>query len=710
MKYKKIISLSLVILILLSSTVFAQGDIEKKETAYVTLDAQGKPVEEIVSVWLHSNKKIGKINDSSILKDIKNIKGEEVPEIKGDKVIWNSNQEDIFYQGKTNKGLPVDVKIKYSLDNKEINPKELAGKSGNIKMNIELINKEKHNINLNGENKEIYTPFMGMVVVNLPLDKFEDVKINSGKLISDGNNQVATFISIPGLKESLDIDSNILDLPSEFEISANVKDFELGPIMITATSEIPEIKDFEDAENIDELINGIETIQDASNKLADATGQIAEGEKIFFNNMMDLRNGTVKLDDSATMLKDGASVIHQGVDDAFKGSMKVKNGMYTLADKSKLLANGVLEYSNGAMEYATKAEEFAKGTESLSNELGEVSDKTGQLKDGADKIVSGTEALRIGQEQLTSGITESLNGIKETKLANQKELEYIESLCQGIDSLISTSTEPAVIEGLKTHKMGLEGLKKSKQEVISGLEEIEKGIVNIESGSKQLTSKVEGLNSGQKNLRDGIERLDNGISELGPISKKLSEGSKGLLEGGEKLTLNAKSLNEGANKFIYGSKELSSGTDQISEGLGELRDGTNTYLSKMTEFNQGMNEFRNGTEELTEGAKKLAKGTEELDTNMKKFNDEGIKTMNEEVTDKTGDLSEVFEIKDEIVKLSNNYQSFTGLGENMNGSVKFIMKTEEIKKEVEEKDIEVKKENENGFMENIIDKIKNLFN
>ncbi len=55
-------------------------------------------------------------------------------------------------------------------------------------------------------------------------------------------------------------------------------------------------------------------------------------------------------------------------------------------------------------------------------------------------------------------------------------------------------------------------------------------------------------------------------------------------------------------------------------------------------------------------------------------------------------------IKDELVKLSKAYNTFTGLDDSMEGSVKFVMKTESIKKPkaIVHKEVKVEKE-EKGF-------------
>ncbi len=78
--------------------------------------------ETTVSEWLKNPEK-GTISDTSELKDIKNVKGDETFETgSNNNVSWKSEGNDIYYQGTIDKELPVDVKVSYKLDGKSIFP------------------------------------------------------------------------------------------------------------------------------------------------------------------------------------------------------------------------------------------------------------------------------------------------------------------------------------------------------------------------------------------------------------------------------------------------------------------------------------------------------------------------------------------------------------------------------------------------------------
>lgn len=53
----------------------------------------------------------------------------------------------------------------------------------------------------------MYTPFVLMTGMILPQDTFSNVKIDNGKVISDGSRNIVIGFGMPGLQESLGLNS-----------------------------------------------------------------------------------------------------------------------------------------------------------------------------------------------------------------------------------------------------------------------------------------------------------------------------------------------------------------------------------------------------------------------------------------------------------------------------------------------------------------------
>ena len=93
---------------------------------YVNANADGSEDQITVSNWLKNAGTEKNLQDESELKDIKNVKGDEEFTQSGNKLTWQTDGEDIYYQGTTTKEPPVSVKFTYYLDGKEIKPDDLA--------------------------------------------------------------------------------------------------------------------------------------------------------------------------------------------------------------------------------------------------------------------------------------------------------------------------------------------------------------------------------------------------------------------------------------------------------------------------------------------------------------------------------------------------------------------------------------------------------
>lgn len=347
---KKVIAMVLLATTFGTTTVSAAESVSKKETVYVNLDNSGSAEKTTVSDWIHSSKddKLS-VKDYSELSDIVNIKGDEKPTVDGNNLKWSVSSSDLYYQGTTNKDLPLDVNIKYYLNGKKISAKELAGKSGKVKIEISLKNNIYKDRDINGEKKRIYTIFSTGLEVMLPVDQFKSVKISSGKLVSEGNNNLVTFVAFPGLKDSLDLnDSDLKDLGLDFELSdkltieANVKKFSLQPIMVAATPEIPALDKLDEASSIDDLKKTINDKLDALNDnyklLLDGSKQIADGvdsgvkqasSMLAGNELKTVQNlltNDSNLNKTRKMMKDAASVKDMDISDVTSAMEKLNKG------------------------------------------------------------------------------------------------------------------------------------------------------------------------------------------------------------------------------------------------------------------------------------------------------------------------------------------------------------------------------------------------
>ena len=182
------------------------SDVYKEETVYVNADASGKETSVIVSDWLKNAGSQKTLKDSSDLTDIENVKGDETWTSSGSNLTWTTEGKDIYYQGNSNKELPVNVHFTYYLDGKKTEPADLVGKSGHLKIEVSYENTAKKTVEINGKKETVYSPFVMVTGMILPDDTFSNVTIDNGKVISDGNRSIVLGVTLHGLKESLGLD------------------------------------------------------------------------------------------------------------------------------------------------------------------------------------------------------------------------------------------------------------------------------------------------------------------------------------------------------------------------------------------------------------------------------------------------------------------------------------------------------------------------
>lgn len=687
---KKILCLTIAMLIIFTNFTYARSIVKKDESVYVTLNQDGVVKEQIVSDWIHMDDNTKKINDVSILKNIVNLKGDEVPTINGNSIKWNPSGNDIFYQGTTDKKLPIQVKIKYYLNGKIISPKNIAGKTGKIKITIDFINKDFHSVNINGKKKSIATQFSTVALLDLPIETFKNVKVNTGEVIFDGSNQIVAFVAFPGLTKSFNIKQDIIKIPEGIVINADANKFKLGSIMIAATPKLPDIKEFNESKTINEFTYGIKQLSDATKKLSDGAAKLSNGQKLMAVNIASLNGALSSLYKGSKDLKNGIAKVGEGAKNLQDGSIQVNNGVKQLSESAIKLGEGADNLGKGAVDFAANSQTFVNGALKAIDGAAQIASKTGELSDGLNKIVAATEQIKQGQSSVATGAGDALNGIIELKAAKQKELQTLDLLIGGVDVLKKVATaigqipqakelSDKLVGGLEQQNAGLLGLKEGGNQVLTALDKLQAGITAMKAGADKLTVGVDNLQAAQKNAADGAAKLAEGGKGLTEVSDQLKNGAKALSEGAAKLNDGGTNLSNGANQFSEGSKALVEGSTKLSNGLFTLYKGTTTLIDGSTKLSSGLGKASKGTTKLLKGANDITKGSIELSANMKKLNDQGVSKLNGKINSGIAYVNELIDIKNEVIKLSKNYNNFTGIGQNMDGNVKFIFKTDEIK-------------------------------
>ena len=445
--------------------VYAAGstdtqDVYKEETVYVNADATGNSDEVTVSDWLKNSGSVsGNLTDESILKEIKNVKGDETFTENGDQLTWNTAGEDIYYQGTTDKELPVSVKLTYFLDGKEVKPDELKGKSGHLKIQVQYTNNEKKTVTVDGKEEEVYTPFVMMTGMILPNETFSNVTIDNGKVISDGSRNIVVGFGMPGLKDSLDLDEETtkeaedkgVTIPENFEMEADVTDFTMSSTFTVALTDLLDDMDMDNIIDVDSLKDSLNELEDAT--LADGASTLADGVSSYTAGADELNAGIQKylgsngeLNGSVTEYVNGVGKVVKGVKDYTSGTNALANGVTSYVAGEQKIAAGAAQLS----QLSKGLEQVQTAVDTLSKAADGKGEATDDLVIAANQLAAGTKQLQavLGSEEVTALLTQ-VNGMVTT---GNELISATESLSASLQTGIATPVAniAAALTGMET--------------------------------------------------------------------------------------------------------------------------------------------------------------------------------------------------------------------------------------------------------------------
>lgn len=666
----------------------------KEESVYVKADASGKVKKTTVSEWLKNPEK-GTISDTSELKDIKNVKGDETFETgSNNNVSWKSEGNDIYYQGTIDKELPVDVKVSYKLDGKSISPKDLKGKSGKVEIQFSYDNKSKQTVNVNGEDVEMYTPFTMVSAMMLSSDEYSNVSVENGKLISDGDKNIVVGVAFPGLANDLnlkDLDMDI-DIPETVTITADVKDATVGTSITMASAELMNEFGLDYIDSFDDLQDSIDDLEDATNQLVDGSKEAADGSK-------ELADGAGTLNDGAGTLASGAGTLADGVNTLNEKSGTLVSGVNTLASGVQAYTGGVEEIYAGSNDLVSGAQALASGADTLNTNIASAADGANSLVAGAQSLKNGLKTAKdmldegvkvlnnVTEENIKNSVTATVSTDKVTASVNKPEVAAIvnqhidenttaeekEAITKAVEDALEQCTASVDKDSIEVEKT-VNGNAQLITQSVKGAQDYMNGVgtsLTQSSGSKEQPSVWDGVNgieSGASTLAGYLGLGDGKTLTIGTGAAGLASGSKKLLAGTQKLQAGASQLHDNSAPLMAGVTSLKDGGSQLASGVSQLASGANQVAD-------GAGTLSNGTQTLLDGANTLADGNQTLADGMQEYKEEAI----DKLTDLfNGDISGVTDRIDAMTNLAKEYKSFAGISDGVSGTTKFIIETEGV--------------------------------
>lgn len=657
-----------------------EKDVDKDETVYVFAKANGDVDNILVNETLKNRDKSDKIEDTTDLKDIVNVKGDETFTQNGNKVTWDAAGNEISYQGTTDKELPVSVKATYYLDGNEISPEELAGKSGKVKIRLDYTSNETVTKEVNGKDEDISVPFVAVSGMVLG-DNFTNIQVTNGKYLAQGESNIVVGYAIPGLDDGVkdaaaDLDTEI---PEYVEVSADVTDFSLD-MTVTLLVNGSEMN-FSGGVDLTDLDKLTDSLSSAGDQLADGSGELSDG---------------------ATQVSDGAGTLADKMGDLTSGAGSLKAGMESLSSSSGDLASGVAVIDQSAQSIANGINtlDTAVNTKMTAEEQAAVAQQaasqvSAQLAKGTDMyntIYNGAVSayknnMTSAADQLYASYTtpDAKTGVS---LLDQMQGAI---LAQGASAAAQTAGQEAYKNAYAAAKNA--GLDEDTATAQANTAMATAFGATYMSYATNETYKANARTDAEKALKELASETTSGIAAQGAeaigdsvvaacTQAASTAAGQAAVQGAEtaKATIASQIEATQANGYslVSGANALAKGTSTLAGSVPALKDGISQLVSGANALASGAGQLKSGASTLADGASQVAEGAGTLNESLVTLNNEAIKKM---ISAYNGDVKDSVERLQAAMEAATEYDSFGGKSDNTAGVTKFIIKTAAISAE-----------------------------
>ncbi|NLJ41240.1 MAG: hypothetical protein GX352_06510 [Clostridiales bacterium] len=440
-----------------------QIEADKDETVYISLDSDGS-LGEVNVVNRIKTPVDGTYIDYGIYESISSLSREAIYEIEGDKIAWllEGDSKGFYYQGNI-KGdeLPLNFRVKYSIDNREMSASEIAGRKGRSKIQIEAIPNPR-------AKKRFRDKYFYQIQAEIDLDRCKNVQAAGATSIMSGRTQNIGFMLMP-------------DKRDHFEISFDTEDFAFDGFTITSME--LDIKNMIDCD-LTEMKDGFQQLTHASQRVIQGTDELKLGMEGLARGIKDLSHGGKKAKSGLDRLNDGLTDYSGGVTELTQSAKRINEELEKLDQGGRILKEGFAQLKGGIESGFSKLGPIipallpAELTE-MANQLKQGTGWLAEYEEGLNKFTAGVSALSAGMNEFYMGmlLLESSGGM----------------LAPGLDR------------------------------IIEGMAVLTDGLTEAAGKVQILPKEIAKLTDGQTKIKEGLEETVKvvGDFEMG----KLSEGS-----------------------------------------------------------------------------------------------------------------------------------------------------------------------------------------
>ena len=540
-------ALALTLTVSLCQPAFAatKAPFSKDETVYAVMAADGSVTKTTVSEHLYNADGLAGVEDRSTLKNIVNTESFAEYTRNGDTLVWNTDDTDVYYKGETDRQLPISAKVTYTLDGRTAPLSELLGRSGHLVLTIDLTNHETGKVTVNGKERTIVTPLVTAVGVLLGEDA-GNVNAVNGLLERAAKSSVAAFVTLPGVKESLDgllpeqVNGVAEYLQDSVTVEADVESLTAPQILLACAASAEALGQGDevfDLDSLNDLTDGIAALNDAMNRLLDGASQLKAGAA-------QLAAGSLALLDGASRLDSGLGQLTEGLD--------------TLTSNNAALTSGAQQVADGVLDSASQT--------LMENGLIDTPMTWDTYEAVIDDILSlGDKTLAAGRRKMVRTIWEQAPQFK----ASQLDIALY---------LAATRTDHDLEAALR--------LMQSFSPDSDAQQKLHDELVYQTANSEDMAS--------VRALKENLGQIQLFVSSVG----RYADGVAAAADGAHAAKAGSAQLAGGASALYDGVLRLQNGTDQLSGGLVQFNDEGISQLTGALDADQ-LHALQTVVEEMT---------------------------------------------------------------------------------------------------------------
>lgn len=435
----------------------------------------------------------------------------------------------------------------------------------------------------------------------------------------------------------------------------------------------------------DTLSAGATSLSDGANTLSSGAASLNDGVQSIATNMKTLVSGTQSVSDGAAQLNTGVGTLIGTLNKMGTDLAETKASIGEISEDTA--NNAVLQYASlqNALIQGIVAE--TKGDTTAANDIyAQVVSQIGGTI-GVDSIsdVAGASAAiqkissLISQTSLKVGEGVGMIGVIDTvsrKLTEPDTQEQITKLQQGAASLAEGAGK--VAQGASQLSTGADAAAAGSAQVAQGAADLATGAGTLKTGAADLATGAGTLKKGASDLATGATKLKKGAGDLATGAGKVADGASTLHKGASDLSDGLNTLDGGIGQLKEKAGSLATGAEQLKSGTDQLATGASTLVSNNQKLNDGAGTLSDGTDAIIDGVGELSDGAHQLADGITEFSEDGI---DEIINSYNGDIEPLVDRIQAVLDAGADYQTYTDIADGVNGSVKFIIKTDAVKAE-----------------------------